>query len=453
MHNQVVFVDGSFRSADSLADFSFDLFQTFEHVDSCERLAAAKGFQGLEYKVAVNFLFLKSRQARKLSALRWLYSTNKSSIKTIFIDKSLWSEGLFPDTVEVNKFDTATRLCHVTWQQTAVFVLKLLSHLLFRLFRTKAFQLSIVTRAWVEVTESLYPDLHKSSHILIYPFPMNLMRQLRFMKRILLGKKAASLEGLPYSLKGLSLPFISAERRLREIVKLETSAYLRHADEIVGRGAKTLQTSDEFEVGSVALCSRLRERGIPSINTAHGVGNYGPFQSYSEFVVLNSAQSDFYRERNPEIVFRIRTETNSIPAGTKTRNQHATIVFIHQNFRDLGLTFEDRLQLKIIGKLKEAALLFGINFVVKLHPNAATRNIDEIRKCTGVTVARYISFDTIRPIFFTLNSTAYFDFRHLGPVLFYIDGSMRPETYFGNEIQTVTEAGLQNSIQQYLSGN
>lgn len=445
-----------FLTAENLSEFSFDLFQTAQHLESSELLANRMGFSGQEFKVAVNFLFLKSARARKLTALRWLAGGADLNRQGIQIEDELWSEDLFPAGTIAKISSVATSQTDVSFKQALVFSAKVVAHRVFRLFRRSTYKRPKVTRAWVEVSETLFPDMFRDSHTLIYPFPMNLRRQLKFIFQAFRNSEAVSLEGIPYSLSGLLLPIFPRSKRLKAMIGYECDAYSRHALDLERGGAKQVQTSDEFEAGAVALYSRTRDLGIGSLNSAHGVGNYGPFQAYTNFAVLNTRQSDFYRLRGPEIEFVARdmskTESPQVREGDSEGSQRPrSIVYIHQNFVDLGLAYEDRIQAKAISELQLLSKELNVEFVVKAHPNVREWQIEKLQHQYKASVQRKIQFPMMRPVFVTLNSTAFFDFKRFGPVLFYVEGSMNPDVYFAGSLVKIDARNLKKEISALLS--
>lgn len=451
MANRFEAHDGRIVSADLLSEYSFDLFQTDLHLDSSERIAKHLGFQGIEFKVATNFLFLKSLRARKLTVLRWLVSREVEQVRSVTSDFEID----LPIRCEKIVREVSTEL-FFTRKQAVVFACKVFLHRLFRVFGGRHVKNFAVTRAWVEVSEALYPDAFEKSHVLIYPFSLNLLRQVKFALRAFRIGRNVSFAGIPYSLRGLLLPFFSPHLRFQQMIRFETEAYVQHAREFIQAKVKVVRTSDEFEIAAVALYEMLSRDGIVSTNTAHGVGNYGPFQAYSKFAVLNESQADFYRLRNAGLSFEVHSQTNTRHVSVSDETASAaslasvTLVHIHQNFVDLGLAFEERIQRELIERLKLIAEVCQIRMTIKAHPNLNERHMSDLRDSTGVVVVKQLPSELTRPIFLTLNSTAYFDFRKLGPVLFFRTNTLNPSVYFGNEIETVNETSLQPRIEALM---
>lgn len=430
-----------------LSEFSFDLFQTAEHLESAELIAKRLGFEGIEFEVAVNQLFLKSPRARKLTALRWLALKAHAVSIVVRIAPELWEPSFFPPNATPEFAPESGYLCDVSFKQSLVFASKVIAHRVFRIFRSHHYQGGNVTRAWVEVSEKMYPQMFSDSHVLLYPFPLNFLRQFRFFKRAIRSGGHVSLEGVPYEMKGLLLPFVPAANRLKHLVKFEHDAYIRHAQDFMDSGVQEIRTSDEFEVGAVALYKRVGEFGIRSLNSAHGVGNYGPYQAYNKFEILSARQSEFYRLRNSEMEFSERKMAGLDARGADSgATIEVTLVFIHQNFSDLNLVYEDRIQTKAIRILKEIAKDLAMSFVVKAHPNTREKQIAMMSLAFRAKVSRDIRFAEIKPIFVTLNSTAFFDFRHLGPVVFYAEGSLNPNVYFADSTNHADADSLRDTI-------
>lgn len=458
MANRVEFDNGSMASADCLADFSFDLFQTTEHLENCEHVAREFGFAGDHFKVAVNFLFLKSLRLRKLTALRWLIWNSGRQVRRVIVDRDFCVRHFAPiaagpeiveDLGEPGDVD-------VTFKQAVTFALKVVTHRAFRLLSWRSSHRKNVMRAWVDVTLAMYPRAAEDRHFFVYPFPINPSRQIQFVRDLVKAGCHWSFAGLPYSLTGLWLPFLSPQNRLRRMVELETSAYAAHAVEFQRMGVRSVQTSDEFEVGGVALFEGLRARGISSVNSAHGVGNYCPYVYYDEFRVICDKQAEFYRLRSSVGKLVLREQANTVlqnASFSRKKLDTPTLVFIHQNFSALGLFFEDRAQMRAMQTVRAVAEKHRWSAIIKAHPNTRDRELLNLSDSTKIPVQRRLDWSLIRPIFVTLNSTAYFDFRVLGPFLFFVEKSLQPAVYFGDAIHMATAESLEKNILELLSEN
>ncbi|AOS44991.1 hypothetical protein Verru16b_02060 [Lacunisphaera limnophila] len=434
-------------------DHSADLFQGELHKKVCGVIASACVPDPMERCIYENLLFLKSTEARgATAAISQLLAGGGATERlelTAILQPAVPAElhagiGWLP-TVPTRLVDPGV---------VRTFAVKALVHWVFRCFRRKL-RPGAMLRAWVEVSLKMYgQEMDRSApDIRVYPFPISLMRQVRFLASLRGRRLTWSFEGVPYRLAD----FIRALRgRLtdRGLAQAEAFGYLAHADELVRAGITTLYTSDEFEVGAVVMHQRLGGSGVRSVNTAHGVGGYCPRIAYTEFRVISRSQAAFYQRDNPAIRYTLRANANRalvrlppVPAGQTGRS----VVYIHQNWEELGFTFEAGIQQRICSALTEVAKIPGIRISLKVHPNSSKKTLAALRRdWPGAILRDFADLPAIKPIFIIMNSTTYFELGEAGPVLACKDHTLAPELYFGEGLDAFTLDALRSRIAELM---
>jgi hypothetical protein len=179
-----------------------------------------------------------------------------------------------------------------------VTLVKVLMHWLFLLLgmlvlpvRSGA-SLTVYRKAYVDDIELVFDVEQPSVLRAVYPFPVSMRRQMRYLGHLRRRGYPWQLVGNPYDLIDL-LRFIR-RRDLRSLQRLESRAQIRGARSVVRAGFHTVQLSDEFDLGSLDFCRTLRRYGLHVVNSAHGVGKYLPVHAYQEFRVLTDRQREYY---------------------------------------------------------------------------------------------------------------------------------------------------------------
>lgn len=127
----------------------------------------------------------------------------------------------------------------------------------------------------------------------VYPFPLNIGRQLRYLRSLREKGYRFKLAGNPYSAKDLTIFLM--RRDVHSLQRLESRAQVRHAYQVVGLGMKTIQLSDEFDIGSLDFARTLARFPTDVVNSAHGNGKYYPIHAYKVFYVLTQKQQQYYK--------------------------------------------------------------------------------------------------------------------------------------------------------------
>ncbi|MCP2071228.1 UNVERIFIED_ORG: hypothetical protein J2Y77_000664 [Pseudomonas lini] len=440
--------------SDIRSRYSLSIFQTELFYTVCEYMAKQAGARDVAYKVLANLYALKSSRVKDLvSLLYFLKEEGHSCIQIRGYEDAVnlldeFHHEIMPRVVSLG----SNHIPYLARSTTLFIVLKIALHRLFRIFSGRSIGATSIVRGWVEVTDSMYKDRLASSVLLLYPFPYGIARQFRFFRTCKKSGLRVRLAGLPYSWRHLSgLLFHPCDSALR-VVEAEVQAYVDYADELLAQGVRTVYTSDEFEVASVALYERLIANGVKVVNTAHGVGLYAPFVAYSEFRGVNFAQADFYRRRCPDLTPVVREGKNTQLALARAEDAldlPPAVVLLDQNFLDFQCLAEDRALKSTYETLETLCARDGLPLFVKIHPNSKD---DSASKASGSVrrVRRWEDINGVRPIFVTVNSTAFYDVQGHGPILICDERSFFPEIYFGERLMTYTLDNLELSIEKLV---
>lgn len=300
----------------------------------------------------------------------------------------------------------------------------------------KDIKADVVVRSWVEVSTDIYG--RKPEYLyLVYPFGLNIKRQVSFIRQLRAHKLNYRLCGYNYSLKKLFHWLVSGKDV--HLAELELDAFYRQADFILSRfSPKTVLTTDEFEPASFALNNKMMNAGVTVINTAHGVGKYSPFISYSQFNLLNNAQAEYYTRFSGSINIKFIQEDPQ----PKLRAAPLTIVFVDQLLKNDGSALEIS-QRAVFDKLSSSSKLLGFDFVIKPHPNSVAKHLG-FENC----IYKGDIKDLLNPVFYTFFSTAFLTFRKYGPTFLIRDHVFDPALVFGESDRVVDV----DNLDKHLSG-
>lgn len=453
----VVRADGVCVALDDIArETSFDLYQTDLHYQICRTLARQRGNDDVSRKVLENLYALKSDVARRATALVTYVDTSAVAIASIRVSPAVRSM-LPPRWAERFHFENWDGPAgpYVAWNHVALLLAKAVLHRLFRLLMRKSDEAALIVRAWVEVTAAMYPAEIRSGRVLIYPFALNVRRQLKFVRWCHAERLNLSLAGLPYPLGSILADIMCRKPNDQILASAEIKANARHALELLGLAPRQLFTSDEFETASFVLYDSLVSSGVEVINTAHGVGNYCPNIVYSEFRVVTPSQQAFYSARHPSIRYTplptAHRQIKGLPHYQQARGKPVALVLVHQPFESSPLKAEESAQWALDNELQRIALTRCVEYRVKMHPNYhGPRDGVGSRSLQGPPVFAWSDLSVFRPIFVTINSTVFFDCRGIGPMLVYAGLTFRPNLYFPEPFMPITLSDAEHVVSQLL---
>jgi hypothetical protein len=187
---------------------------------------------------------------------------------------------------------------HLNGKQIFTVVMKVIAHTLFALvgrladYGVRRAKVGIYRKAYVDDIELVYDPVQPSVVRAVYPFPINLQRQLRYLRFLHRQGYRFKLAGNPYGIRDF-IRFLR-QRSVRALMRMESRAQIRHARDVAALGVHTVQLSDEFDIGSLDFVRTLSRFGVSGENSAHGVGKYFPVHAYQTFFVLTKRQIDYY---------------------------------------------------------------------------------------------------------------------------------------------------------------
>ncbi|MBN2788509.1 MAG: hypothetical protein JXQ69_09340 [Paludibacteraceae bacterium] len=414
------------------------LFQSNIHYDICSYIVKQTGTVGLLRKVLENLYSSKSQRIRLITAAVWFVEFRQCEISEIFVlddikylleyrgfcNKKLFDMGIYSGE-------------YVDKKHIVTLVLKSFAHRIFHFFSNTLPPGSTVIRGWVDVTESMYFEQLKFARLRIFPFPLGFRRQLKFIGSCKKKCLDFDLDGLPYSISSAVKALFLGTGRDEAIASIEISANQKYANQLLKSRVTKVYTSDEFEVGAIAMYELLIASDVKVINTAHGVGRYCPYVAYTEFNGFTSSQGEFYRSKNSLIKVNVRKFQNSslpLKRAEDARNLPLVFVLLHQNFEDYGLQSDASKLREIAKNISVLSKKLKIPFYIKLHPNVSSTNIGKLAAEFGaIPATSWLDISKFRTVFITINSTAFFDTMGFGPTLVLKADSFFPEVYYGKD--------------------
>lgn len=228
---------------------------------------------------------------------------------------------------------------------------------------------STYRKAYVDDIELVFDPEEAGVIRAVYPFPISLKRQWRYLRFLRERGHAFHLAGLPYA--AADLLALLRTRRVGALMRLEARAQLRHADSLALRGYRRVQLSDEFDMGSLDFSRRLRRLGLSVVNSAHGVGKYLPVHAYEVFHVLTQRQEAYYEAVQPCRYQRrpLNDKTRGQPPAHPAAARGVDAVLLSQNFgrRDGVIEHSEA----VLTRALEAAVRGhpAVRLHYKAHPN------------------------------------------------------------------------------------
>ena len=313
---------------------------------------------------------------------------------------------------------------------------------------------NLLIKSYVEISTKLHADdisSSKSYCYLVYPFLLNYKRQINFIMGLFNRRNRFSLCGFDYDLKKIFCNILFRKHSSDiDIIQIEVRAVEAHIKKIGSRAGKTesriktILTTDEFEPYSFYYYQQFRKKvnGLRVKNVAHGAGIYCKYIDFDEFLVFTERQERFYENPFGEIKFsRLpfkEKPTNGSLGLSEKDNSGRDVVWIFQSVENLGLNYEARLQEFAIKRLSDVLRFRGSTLKVKLHPNTKRRARKKVVELLNECGAELIEkFEGTGYIFFTMYSTAYFDFSQYGRFFFVKDRYFSGSNLFDEDIKII----------------
>lgn len=262
---------------------------------------------------------------------------------------------------------------------------------------------STYRKCYVDDIELVF-DQHEDSVIrAVFPFPLNAMRQVRYIRNLRRRRMPFKLDGNPYLPADL-LRFL-AKRDIRSLMRMEARAQIRHALAVAKLGVSRVQLSDEFDIGSLDFSRGLGRCSIRVVNSAHGVGKYLPVHCYQEFHVLTHRQERYYFSvRQCKYAIRRLNDTSTTEIGRdatagNARGERILLVVLSQKFDESPGVIRDNESVLLELLREEIGGMEGVVLYYKPHPNrgsidavAGFNLVSDLREVNGSTGTIFVSF-------------------------------------------------------------
>lgn len=331
-------------------------------------------------------------------------------------------------------------------KQTIKVVLKVLAHTMFalcgRIFENRAqrVNLSIYRKSYVDDIELVFEQEQVGVIRAVYPFPINIQRQWRYIRFLIEKGYKFKLAGNPYILRDFArfLRF----RDVHSLMRMESRAQIRHARGIAGLGVHIVQLSDEFDIGSLDFSRTLGRHKISVVNSAHGVGTYFPVHAYDQFQTITQRQQNYYHPiRRCKYSIRELNDLSKSVMHSEIRKSN-DIVFLSQVSAGVSPLIRQS-EIKVAHAIAtNIDSRLNINLWYKKHPNNESPSVP-----VGFTLLPALGLVN-RPntIFISLFSTCQIDPTFKGKKYLVKDSLIRPEIVFDNSDDIVSIGELMDLI-------
>lgn len=450
MKNYITLENGEIIDIEKISyQFPFSMLQSDIITYEVSAFIAEKVYlfpiNSLEYKVAVNFLIQRSKKIYNIAAIVLLsrkYRINKICVE--YINPTFLH--FFGYQIQITNFKLSKKYLDKSAFLSSFIKyfpnrLFLIAHHLF--FSKNKIEKSVI-RAWVDVDEKLHGSVINMSTIYIYPFGINIFRSLNFINHCLKKYHSVSLMGVPYQMLGLiKMCFYRIKKSDLGIFLFEIEAMKKHSKQF--NKFREIYTSDEYIPAIYALYQSV-DPSIYVVNNCHGIGVYNKYINYQQMIVFNSTQKDYYEIINPKVEYRVK-EQEIEKEHSLINNQILSFIYIDQfDLKKFNLFYEFEFQEKILSKLNELSNPNKNKIYIKFHPNRDERSRKKLlNKYKNINSVIKID-DLINFTFINLSSTAYYDFRDIGKVIFIKDDLLTPEKIFGQHISSKTIEELEKII-------
>jgi hypothetical protein len=341
-------------------------------------------------------------------------------------------------------------------RQVLTVLLKVAAHHLFRLLgrlsdvgRNMA-ETPTYRKCYVDDIELVFDRQEKGVLRAVYPFPLSIRRQWRYLRYLRKNGHRFRFSGNPYGMAELWRFLL--RRDIDSLSRLESRAQVRHAIQIVRAGFVNFQLSDEFDLGSLDFARTLARFPVRVVNSAHGVGKYLPVHSYPVFFVLTKKQIEYYLPvLNCSYQLRSLNDVSAAQPSDKrgAAPQGLRLVFLSQTFPGVTPIVCDA-EASIVHRLnREFAQERQVQLYYKPHPTRGTapppagfenlRNLSQVNDLEGT-------------IFASLYSTCQIDPAFKGRKVLLQGHLIHPEIAFDDSEEIVSVDGLVGLVRQSLDG-
>jgi hypothetical protein len=301
---------------------------------------------------------------------------------------------------------------------------------------------AVYRKAYVDDIELVFDPAQPSVVRAVYPFPINMGRQWRYLRFLRQQGHRFKLAGNPYALADVLL--LLQRRDVHSLMRLESRAQIRHARDVAGLGVRVVQLSDEFDIGSLDFARTLARFRLQVVNSAHGVGKYFPVHAYQTFHVLTQRQREFYWATRPCSYPLRQLNDRSAPVPPHAPLPGHDVVFLSQSFGHGGGLI-DQNEATLVQRLKcDLVSAAGLRLHYKPHPNNPNPVAPE-----GFTLLTDLAAVNGRPstVFLSFFSTCQIDPAFKGRKLLVRGHLIHPEIAFDDGEEIVDADTLVRTLQ------
>ncbi|WP_299266793.1 hypothetical protein [uncultured Psychrosphaera sp.] len=330
------------------------------------------------------------------------------------------------------------------WKFVLKVFFKILIHKFFRilfLIRSKS-KSPVVIKSWVDVNYYSWIKLDEWKEsdfsILVIPFLLNPIRQVKFVRDLMAQNKKIIFYGYRYSVKKF-IKF-ALNPNLISFFEFESHATSITSAEITSLGVEKIFVMDDVEPLSFIQNRGLIDSGIEVNFRAHGIGRYSPYFSATQATFFNESQQNFYTKfNNFESTSCVYPSTRSVDGLTSLER----VIFISQRAKSIDSAYSV-IEIRVVDKLKEICKKSSIPFSIKLHPNTDSGVYEGIDKNLQLTTD-----NSDKTLLFTCFSTAYYDFEQYGNTWLVQTKELDPTILFGKQERVLNEKNIDKFFDQY----
>lgn len=415
-------------------DFHFQ--NCIKIIENLENKNDLNGFNFTEKECLINYFAFKFQIGKIFTSVLFLIENRKAEVKNANI--------FFKDFFQNDQIEFFNKNLNLGFNiSISKVLLKYFASTLFHvlstliLIRNKKRIFSIV-KSWVEVSLRIHGDIRfKNSLVLVYPFPYSVNRQFDFIKTIKKYKYKFTFGYVSYHFSDLIKLLI--RRDYKNLIKFECNGEKKSAERLLINypSLKYFYTEDDYNPAILVFNEVLINAGVQVINTSHGINQQVPIIKATKCEYLNTCQMDIYKKYSPKTIFEKQINHSVSTSLIENKLMDITLfsfVYIHGNYQESGMSYENNLQEKIISKILE---LNYPNIYIKYHPNVKHKLYSSLKEIN--------SFDSLgRVIFITINSTSYYTFGKLGLFIFVGDDLCKPFSSFGRHIEFINFENFNN---------
>ena len=409
-----------------------------EYFETVDLISKHVSYRLIDKELFANSLFMKSRFVELLvSVVHFRNMGTLKSIHNVTVNQDVIVE------LNLNHYVVNYEIGSLITVRRSTLLIQFLANRLFYflgILSVKETSTSVrrIMRLWVETAAYNLSENHEKYAITecyIYPFGNKIGRVISLIGKLSKKGYKFRLTGYRYSIVNLLKLLISFNDEL--YLRYIQGACVKHMNEFAD--VELVLTSSEWSIQDVVT---FRDAKFKFINVNHGMGFFSPYCSYTKIIHINEVQRKYYALRN-SLDFELNSSFTYLPTNTNNvQLASSKLVLIDQGDLKSKLRgYEDGLYKKLCSILSE----HDGEVFVKFHPNSTVEHKKYILECYGFSELQ--SFEKDKYTFFSLFSTAYYDFGYRGSFVFIKDDLFSPTSLFGDLIDVRHINELKNILQ------